>query len=126
MDKNYSKMFAKLDKIINELYEVGELAESTSCFPVISYVNLQSVFRDFYEDLRGASKKATEFNYLLAKQKLGSVYGMQVTAYMGTDSVFDFGECHRKIISERVAGAKCKACPFKDNCYNGTRWMKEN
>lgn len=126
MDENYAKMFAKMDEIINALYEVGELAESTSCFPVISFVNLQSEFRDFYEDLRGASEKATDFNNRLAKQKLNSVYGVQVTAYMDTDSVFDFGECHRKIISERVAGAQCRVCPFKDKCYNGTRWIKEN
>ena len=126
MDKIYKEMMGKMDEIINKFYEIGTLAESTSCFPVIPFLNLQSDFEDFYHDLRGASEKATEFNYRLAKQQLNSVYGVQVTAYMDTDSVFDFKECHLKTISGRVAGAKCKACPFKDNCYNGTRWMKEN
>lgn len=126
MDENYKKMFEKMDEIINKFYEIGTLAESTSCFPVIPFMNLQSEFEDFYHDLRGASEKAAEFNNRLAKQKLNSVYGVQVTAYMDTDSVFDFKDCHQKIISERVAGAQCRACPFKDNCYNGKRWMKEN
>lgn len=126
MDENYKKMMAKMDSIINALYEIGTLAESTSCFPVIPFLNLQSEFEDFYHELRGASQKVTEFNYRLAVRNLNSVYGIRDTVYTDTDSVFDFKECHQKIISSRVAGAQCRVCPFKDYCYNGRRWMKEN
>lgn len=87
MDKNYRLIMLKMDYIIEQLYEIGTLAESTSYFPVRSYVNLQDSWQNLYQDLRGASKKASDLNYKFAKAALGSIYGMSVTAYADTDSI---------------------------------------
>lgn len=87
MDKTYAEIMQIMGSICNQIYKIGELAESTSFFPVTEYVNLQDDFYEFYQILRGASKKATELNYKVAKESLSSRYGMSVTMYSGTDSL---------------------------------------
>ena len=82
MEKNYRAIMLKMDFVIREIYEIGELAESTSFFPVRSYINLQERLEDFYQDLRGASKKATDFNIEDAKKRLNNDFGF----YVDTDS----------------------------------------
>lgn len=109
---DYGKIMVKMDNIIENLYEIGELAESTGFFPVIQFVNLQHDFEVFYRALRGASEKAAEFNYKMAKENLSSIYA-------DTDScrVNSYDECFRKKVSERVTGENCKKCPFAWKCF---------
>ena len=127
---DYGKILSKMDSIIGNFYEIGELAESTSFFPVMQFVNLQSDLEDFYHALRGASEKAADFNYKLAKQNLSSVYGKVVFNYADTDSArvnsdddkdcsnqYDYYGCFQKRVCERVSGKHCKNCPYAWKCF---------
>lgn len=83
MDKNYRLIMLKMDYIIEQIYEIAALAESTSFFPVRSYIDLQDDAQEFYEDLRGAQKKAADFNIEEAKKRLNVTFGV----YADTDSI---------------------------------------
>lgn len=90
MDKNYREIMLKMDSIMRQLYEIGEIAEHANLFPVRSYINFQDNWQDFYQDLRGAIKKVDEINKArdtLRKMYLNSIYGISVTAYADTDSI---------------------------------------
>ena len=128
---DYGKIISKMDNIIENFYEIGTLAESTSFFPVMQFVNLQSDLEDFYHALRGASEKAADFNYKKAKANLNSIYGVMV--YADTDSVrvnSDDGadeddsksptvywDCFTKRIQNRTPGEHCKKCPYAWKCF---------
>ena len=132
--EDYRKIFELMDHMFEEIYEIGELAESRGFFPVMQFLNLQSEFEDFYHALRGASEKSADFNYKMAKQNLSSIYGKVVFKYADTDSCrvnsddddeddddcptqYDYRGCFMKRVCERVTGEHCKKCPHAWKCF---------
>lgn len=85
----YEHIEEQIENIFDCMIQIAEAGELTSCFPVVSFMDLNNALIDFRNEVSGAKKRSADFNSKIKKEFINKVYGSNFCddCYHDTDSV---------------------------------------